>query len=104
MTGTKIHSTAIIASDAVIGDGCVIGPYCVIEAGVSLGEECQLQSHVTLAGPLRVGRGNRFCTHCSIGQQTQDLKYTGEPTYLEIGDGNTFREFVTAHRGTAPGA
>ena len=45
-----------------------------------------------------------FYAYASIGQQTQDLKYRGEPTYLRIGDGNTFREFVTVHRGTAPGS
>jgi len=100
---TQIHPTAIVAPGAEIGAGTVIGPYCVIEEGVNLGEGCHLQNHVTIAGPSRIGRGNRFFTHGSIGQQTQDLKYSGEPTYLEIGDDNCFREFVTVHRGTAPG-
>src|SRR5438477_10241747 len=49
---------------------------------------------------MKAGAKNRFYAYCSIGQQTQDLKYRGEPTYLEIGDENTFREFVTAHRST----
>ncbi len=48
------------------------------------------------------GPGTFFTRMRSIGQQTQDLKYRGEPTHLRIGDGNTFREFVTIHRGTAP--
>ena len=65
---------------------------------MSLGENCWLQHHVTLVGPLRAGRGNKFYAYCSIGQQTQDLKYRGEPTYLEMGDDNTFREFVTVNR------
>jgi UDP-N-acetylglucosamine acyltransferase len=55
-------------------------------------------------GPSRIGAGNRFFCYSSIGQQTQDLKYVGEPTYLEVGDENTFREFVTVNRGTAPGS
>jgi UDP-N-acetylglucosamine acyltransferase len=63
-----------------------------------------LQHHVTLCGPSRIGPRNHFYAYCSIGQQTQDLKYAGEPTHLEIGEGNCFREFVTIHRGTAPGA
>jgi UDP-N-acetylglucosamine acyltransferase len=63
-----------------------------------------LQHHVTLQGPSRIGSGNRFYAYTSIGQQTQDLKYAGEPTHLEVGDSNTFREFVTVNRGTAPGA
>jgi UDP-N-acetylglucosamine acyltransferase len=49
---------------------------------------------------MRAGAGNKFYAYCSIGQQTQDLKYAGEPTYLEIGDENTFREFVTVNRST----
>ena len=50
---------------------------------------------------MRAGTGNKFYAYCSIGQQTQDLKYQGEPTYLEIGDENTFREFVTVNRSTS---
>ena len=78
----------------------MVGPYCVIGAEVVLGANCRLQHHVTLAGPMRAGAGNKFYAYCSIGQQTQDLKYAGEPTYLEIGDENTFREFVTVNRST----
>ena len=78
----------------------MVGPYCVIGAEVVLGANCMLQHHVTLAGPMRAGAGNKFYAYCSIGQQTQDLKYAGEPTYLEIGDENTFREFVTVNRST----
>jgi len=59
-----------------------------------------LQHHVTLCGPMRAGARNKFYAYCSIGQQTQDLKYQGEPTYLEIGDENAFREFVTVNRST----
>ena len=100
----QIHSTAIIDPTAKIGENCQIGPYCVIGAGVELGPECWLQHHVSISGPSRVGAKNRFFAFSSIGQQTQDLKYVGEPTYLAVGDGNTFREFVTVHRGTAPGS
>jgi UDP-N-acetylglucosamine acyltransferase len=100
----KIHPTAVIDPRAEIGADCEIGPYCVIGAGVKLGPECWLQHHVSLNGPSKFGRGNRFFAFTSIGQQTQDLKYAGEPTHLEVGDGNCFREFVTVHRGTAPGS
>jgi UDP-N-acetylglucosamine acyltransferase len=100
----QIHSTALIDATAQIGDNCEIGPYCVIGANVELGAECWLQHHVSVSGPSKIGRGNRFFAFSSIGQQTQDLKYAGEPTYLAIGEGNTFREFVTVHRGTAPGS
>lgn len=100
MSAVTVHPTAMVDPAAELGAGTVVGPYCIVAAGVSLGENCWLQQHVTLEGPLAVGRGNKFYAYCSIGQQTQDLKYRGEPTYLEIGDENVFREFVTINRGT----
>src|SRR6201984_2145812 len=100
MSDVQIHPTAIVDPQTEIGAGTTIGPYCVIAADVVLGQNCWLQQHVTLCGPMRAGAGNKFYASCSIGQQTQDLKYTGEPTYLEIGDDNTFREFVTVNRST----
>ena len=100
MSDVQIHPTAIVDSRAELGAGTVVGPYCVVGAGVALGRDCWLQNHVTLCGPLQAGARNKFYAYCSIGQQTQDLKYAGEPTYLEIGDENTFREFVTVNRST----
>ena len=100
MSEVEIHPTAIVDAKAEIGAGTIIGPYCIIAAGVVLGSECWLQHHVTLCGPMTAGARNKFYAYCSIGQQTQDLKYRGEPTYLEIGEENTFREFVTINRGT----
>ena len=103
MSSAVIHPTAVIDPGAHIGDGCEIGPYSVVGAGVVLGENCWLQHHVSLTGPARFGKGNRFHAFCSLGQRTQDLKYSGEPTHLVVGDENTFREFVTVNRGTAIG-
>ena len=100
MSDAQIHPSAIVDPSAEIGAGTIIGPYCVIAPEVMLGENCWLQHHVTLCGPMRAGARNKFYAYCSIGQQTQDLKYQGEPTYLEIGDDNTFREFVTINRST----
>lgn len=100
MSDVQIHPTAIVDSAAEIGPGTVIGPYCIVEAGVVLGPECWLQHHVTVCGPTAAGARNKFYAYCSIGQQTQDLKYAGEPTYLEIGNENTFREFCTVNRST----
>jgi UDP-N-acetylglucosamine acyltransferase len=102
MSDVQIHSSAIVDSKAEIGAGAMIGPYCVIGADVVLGQNCWLQHHVTLCGPMAAGARNKFYAYCSVGQQTQDLKYQGEPTYLEIGDENTFREFVTVNRSTTP--
>ena len=100
MSDAQIHPTAIIDPGAEIGSGTIVGPYCVIDRDVIVGADCWLQNHVTLCGPMRAGARNKFYAFCSIGQQTQDLKYQGEPTYLEVGDENTFREFVTVNRST----
>ncbi len=99
-----IHKTAIIHRNAEIAEDCEIGPYCVIGEGVTLGAGCMLQSHVVIQGPTKIGRGNEFFPFCSVGQKTQDLKYKGEPTHLEIGDKNVFREYVTLNRATSPGS
>jgi UDP-N-acetylglucosamine acyltransferase len=100
MSDVQIHPSTLVDPSAEIGAGTIIGPYCVIAPEVMVGENCWLQHHVTLCGPMRAGARNKFYAYCSIGQQTQDLKYQGEPTYLEIGDDNTFREFVTINRST----
>jgi UDP-N-acetylglucosamine acyltransferase len=98
-----IHPTAIVDPAAQIDPGARIGPYCVIGPEVTIGPDTELQHHVTVMGPSKIGARNFFFAYTSIGQKTQDLKYAGEPTYLEIGDRNTFREFCTVNRGTLPG-
>ena len=98
MSDVEIHPTAIVDPTAQLGSGTIVGPYCIIGPSVEVGQSCWLQHQVTLMGPLRIGDRNKFYAYCSIGQQTQDLKYAGEPTYLEIGHENTFREFVTVNR------
>ena len=103
MSTAQIHPTAIVAPGAQLGAGVMIGPYCVVGEGVTLGDRCRLHAHVVLAGPSVIGPDNEFYPFACVGQRSQDLKYTGEPTHLEVGAGNTFREFVTMHRATAPG-
>jgi UDP-N-acetylglucosamine acyltransferase len=99
----SIHPTAVIDAKAELAPDVYVGPYCVIGPEVLIGAGCWLQNHVTVCGPTKIGERNRFHSHCSIGQQTQDLKYAGEPTYLEIGDNNCFREFATVNRATSVG-
>ncbi len=98
-----IHPTAIIAPSARLGADVSIGPYCIIGADVEIGDGTWLQHHVTVMGPTKIGKNNRSFADSSIGQQTQDQKYSAEPTGLEIGDDNTFREFCSVHRATSPG-
>ena len=98
-----IHSSAIVDPGARVPDSCKIGPFCVVDAGVELGEDCELVSLVHLGGPATIGSHNRFFPFAAVGLAPQDLKYGGEPTRLEMGDHNTIREYVTINRGTAGG-
>ncbi len=95
-----IHSSAIVSPLARLGHNVRVGPYCIIGPQVELGDECLLHSHVIIEGSAKIGQGNEFFPFAIIGGKTQDLKYLGEPTYLEVGDHNVFRENCTVHRGT----
>jgi UDP-N-acetylglucosamine acyltransferase len=97
-----IHPTAIIHPAARIGQGTRIGPYAVIDADVSVGEECEVGPHVYLTGRTRIGAQNRIHAGCVIGDLPQDVRFTGEPTSLIIGDSNIIREHVTIHRSNNP--
>jgi UDP-N-acetylglucosamine acyltransferase len=101
--GANVHPTAIVDPEARLGDGVVVGPYTVIEAGVEIGADCEIGPFCRFGSGTTAGARNRFESHCSIGAPPQDLKYAGEPTRLEIGDDNLFREFVSFHRGTVGG-
>jgi UDP-N-acetylglucosamine acyltransferase len=98
-----IHSTAIIHPGAQIGSNCGLGPYCVIGENVVLGDDCKLHSHVVIDGHTVLGRANEIFPFACIGLKTQDLKWKGGVTRTEIGDHNTFREYVTIHSATGDG-
>lgn len=98
-----IHPSAIVDPGARLGEGVSVGPYAVVGAGVEIGDGCVIGPHCVFSGPARIGRGNRFHGHAAIGGDPQDKKFAGERTELVVGDGNTFREFVTVNRGTGPG-
>jgi len=98
-----IHPTAVVHPGAEIGPGCEVGPYCVVGPKVVLGAGCKLHSHVVLDGVTRLGAENEVFPFASIGLQTQDLKWKGGVTRTEIGERNTFREYVTIHSATGDG-
>ena len=98
-----IHSSAIIHPQAQIGAGCEIGPYCVIGEHVTLGDGCKLHSHVVIDGHTKLGAGNEIFPFAAIGAKTQDLKWKGGITRVEIVDNNVFREGVTVHCATNDG-
>jgi UDP-N-acetylglucosamine acyltransferase len=95
-----IHPTAIVDPRARIGSGVDIGAYSIIGGAVEIGDDSWIGPHVVISGLTRIGRGNRIYQFCSLGEPPQDKKYAGEPTRLEIGDGNTIREFCTFSLGT----
>ena len=95
-----IHPQAIIHPSAKLADDVSVGPWSIIGADVEIGEGSVIHSHVVIKGPTRIGKRNQIYQFSSIGEDTPDLKYKGEPTRLEIGDDNIFREGVTVHRGT----
>ncbi len=92
---SNIHPTAIIKEGAKVGKGTVIGPYCIISENVVLGENNILQSHVVVDGHTSIGDNNEIFPYACIGTKPQDLKYKNEPTRVNIGNGNTIREYVT---------
>jgi UDP-N-acetylglucosamine acyltransferase len=96
----RIHPTAIIAPEARIAGNIEVGAQVVIEGNVTIGPDCVLRPGAYLVGPLTMGQGNTVYTGAVLGEKPQHLKYKDEPTSLEIGDGNVFREYVTIHRGT----
>jgi UDP-N-acetylglucosamine acyltransferase len=98
-----IHPTAIIHPHARLGADCQIGPYCVIGEHVELGAGAKLHSHVVIEGHTKLGRENEIYPFASIGLKTQDLKWKGGVTRTEIGDYNSFREYVTIHSATEDG-
>jgi UDP-N-acetylglucosamine acyltransferase len=103
MSASQVHEQAIIAASAKVGTGVRVGAYAVIGENVELGEGCVLYSHAMVQGPSNIGRNNVFHPFCSVGGDPQDFRFQGEKTELEVGDGNTFREYVTVSRGTLGG-
>lgn len=95
-----IDPHAIVHPDARLAPDVVVGPWTIIGADVEIGEGTVVASHVVLKGPTRIGKHNRIFQFSSVGEDTPDMKYQGEPTRLVIGDHNIIREGVTIHRGT----
>ncbi len=98
-----IHPTAFVAPGAQVHPSCEIGPFVVVGPQVKLGPRNVVGAHAVIEGDTSLGEANRVFPHAVLGQIPQDLKFRGEPTRLVIGSRNQFREFTTAHLGTAGG-
>jgi UDP-N-acetylglucosamine acyltransferase len=103
MSDQQIHPSAIVAPGAQLGAGVIIGPYCVIGEHVRLGDGTHLEAHVVVDGHTTVGAECHFFPFACVGMQTQDLKFKGGESFVEIGAGTTLREYVTVHSATAAG-
>ncbi|MEZ5459863.1 MAG: acyl-ACP--UDP-N-acetylglucosamine O-acyltransferase [Steroidobacteraceae bacterium] len=95
-----IDPRAVIAPGATLAPDVEVGAFSVIGPDVEIGPGCWIGPHAVIHGPTRIGARNRIFQFASIGDAPQDKKYKGEPTRLEVGDDNVFREFVTVNRGT----
>ena len=95
-----IDARAVVSPQAQIAADVEIGPFSVIGADVVIGPGTWIGPHAVIEGPTRIGSGNKIFPFASLGSAPQDKKYNGEPTRLEIGDRNVFRESVTVNRGT----
>lgn len=96
----QIHATAIIDPDAIIHKNVIIGPYAVIGPNCEIGSGTEIGAHAVIRKNVTIGKNNRIYPHAVIGDDPQDLKYTGEYSTVTIGDGNLIREFCTIHRAT----
>ncbi len=100
---TQIHPSAIVHPTAEIGQDVTIGPFCVVEENTKLGDGCQLNSFSSIKQGTTLGANNKVHEHAVIGGPPQHLRAGSELGDVIIGTGNVFREFVTVHRGLAPG-
>lgn len=100
----RIDARAVIDPTARIHKSVTIGPWCVIGPNVEIGEGCELMSHIVIHGNVTLGKYNKIHPFAVLGGDPQDLGYAGEPTFLVIGDHNTFRESTTMSRGSSAGS
>lgn len=96
-----IHPAAIVHPGARLAADVDVGPFAVIGEHVEIGDGTTVGAHAVITGHTRIGRHNRIFHHVVLGEIPQDKKYAGEPTRIEIGDGNMIREFCTFNTGTA---
>ena len=100
---TLIHPSALIDPSAEIAEDVSIGAFSIIGPDVHIGKGTSVASHVVIKRSTRIGEDNKILQFSSLGEDPQDKKYAGEETWLEIGDRNIIREYVTLNRGTAQG-
>lgn len=96
----NIHPTAVIEVGAELGTDVSIGAYSVIGSNVKIGDGSKIASQVVIDGHTTLGANNQVFSFTAIGSEPQSISYKGEPTEVQIGDNNVFRENITVNRGT----
>jgi len=100
-TSTRIHASAIISPDAQIGEGVDVGAFAIVGDGCMIGDGCVIGARATLERNVRLAANVKVGLGSVLGGDPQDLKYRGEATIVEVGEGTTIREYSTINRGTA---
>ncbi len=104
MSKSNIHPTAIVEPGAKIGQNVTIEAYAVVKSSVTLKDNVVIKSFVYVDGNTTIGEGTVIWPSASIGTKTQDLKFQGEKTYVEIGKNCEIREFVTINSSCQEGS
>lgn len=99
-----IHPSAYVHPKAELGPDVEVGPFAYVGEFAKIGKGSKLLHHACIEGHTTLGEYNEVGAYTVLGGKPQDLKYKGEPTRLEIGNRNQFRECVTANTGTVTGA
>jgi UDP-N-acetylglucosamine acyltransferase len=99
----RIHSSSIVGAEVELARGVEVGPFCLLEGRIKIGARTRLIGHVTILGDTEIGADNVIHPTAVIGDEPQDLAYTGAPRRVRIGDRNVFREGSTVHRGCERG-
>ena len=100
---SHIHPSSSLSKTVQLGENVKIGPYCYLDGNIKIDSGTVLKSHISITGNTTIGKDNVFYPFSNIGCDPQDLKFSGEDSFLEIGNSNTFRENVTISKGTKDG-
>ena len=99
----RIHPSAVIGEKVELASGVEVGPFCLLDGRFESERAHRLIAHVTILGDTDLGEDNVLHPNVVIGDEPQDLAYTGGARRVRIGNGNVFREGVTVHRGSEHG-
>jgi len=98
-----VHPSSVIGDEVQLAADVEVGPFCFLKGKIRLGTGTRLISHVAIFGDTEIGAGNVLHPNVVIGDEPQDIAYTGEPRKVRIGNRNVFREGTTIHRGSEHG-